>query len=191
MALPPNIPTSFVPHGNAAPRQFRGDLTGAFAFFGYGVLALVFVMALGVFLYGRVLAAEQAANDKELATAQQAVDEDTVTAFVRLRDRLTSGKTLLGNHVALSTFFASLEKILPSTVRFNTLHITTGKEGTTRLEGSGIAKNFNALAFASTAFASDGRIKDAIFSGISVHRDNSVSFSLSATLDPKMTVFTP
>jgi Tfp pilus assembly protein PilN len=56
----------------------------------------------------------------------------------------------------------------------------------TRIEGTGTAKSFNALAAASTALASDGRIKDVIFSAITVNKDATVSFSVSATLDPKI-----
>lgn len=54
-----------------------------------------------------------------------------------------------------------------------------------------MARSFNALAAASNAFATDGRIKDAIFSNISVNKDSTVSFSLSAMLDPKLIIFEP
>ena len=59
------------------------------------------------------------------------------------------------------------------------------------LAGSGTAKSFNALAVISTTFATDNRIKEAIFSNIVVNKDNSVSFALSASLDPKLVAFSP
>ena len=64
--------------------------------------------------------------------------------------------------------------------------------GKAQLDGVGVAKSFNALAAVSTAFASDGRVKDAIFSNIVVDAgDNSVSFALTATLDQELVTFTP
>lgn len=192
MALPPTIPTSFVPHGaSAAPHRFRGDLLGAFGLFAYAVLGIVFVLALGVFFYGRILAGSRAAKDAALAKAQAAIDPITVETFVRLRDRLISGETLLEKHVAFSSFFALLEKLLPGSVRFTTLNLSMNDAGVSRVEGSGVAKSFNALAAASNAFATDGRIRDAVFSSIRVNRDSSVSFTLSATLDPKIVAFSP
>lgn len=192
MALPPTIPTSFVPHAaSATARRFRGDLTGAFGFFAYGVLVLVFVLALGVFFYGRVLASNKAAKDAALAEAQAAIDPAAVESFVRLRNRLSSGNSLLTAHPAFSGFFSVLEKILPGSVRFTTLHLSQDSVGLLKAEIAGIAKSFNALAVASNAFAEDGRIKDAIFSNISVNRDSSVSFALSAMLDPKIVSFAP
>jgi hypothetical protein len=192
MALPSNIPTSFVPHSAATARRFRGDLTGAFDFFAYLVLGIVFALALGVFLYGRMLSSSQAAKDAELAQAEAATDPVTVENFVRLRDRLTSSGKLLANHVAVSNFFSLLETLVPSTVRIATLHLSVSDGGAMKFEGTGVAKSFNALAAASTAFARDGRVKDAIFSNIVVSpKDSSVSFALSAALDSKLVLFTP
>ena len=75
MDLPPTIPTSFVPQSAAAAaRRFRSDFTGAFGYFAYGVLGIVFLLALGVFAYGRILANQQASEDATLAKAEAAID---------------------------------------------------------------------------------------------------------------------
>jgi hypothetical protein len=192
MDLPPTIPTSFVPQSaSAAARRFRSDFTGAFGFFAYGVLAVVFALAIGVFFYGRILAATQAGKDTALTKAEAAIDPATVVGFVRLRDRLNSGATLLANHVAFSGFFTLLETLQPTTVRLTSLHLALDDAKKVKLEGSGTAKSFNALAAASTAFATDGRIKEAIFSNIVVNKDSSVSFALAATLAPSLVTFSP
>jgi len=189
--LPPSIPTSFVPHtASAAARTFRADWSGAFAFLGYGILAIIFALAVGVFFYGRILSASQAAKDAELAKAEAAIDPATVESFVALRNRLNSGQTLLNNHVALSSFFTLLQTIGPTTVRFSSMHLVLDGTGVAKLEGAGVAKSFNALAAASSALAADGRIKDAIFSRIVVSsKDGSVAFALAAKLDSKLVAF--
>src|SRR5512133_329160 len=178
MALPPTIPTSFVPHASGAPQKFRSDFTNAFGIFSYAVLGLLFVGALGVFLYGRVLASDLTAKDAALKTATDAIDQPTVEGFVRLRNRLNQSQTLLNKHAAFSNFFTALKNTLPANVRFTALHITLDSSGVAKIDGAGVAKSFNALAAVSTAFAADGRIKDAIFSKISINKDSSVSFGL-------------
>lgn len=192
MALLPTIPTSFVPHpAGPATRRFSTDVTGVFGFFAYMVLVVAFVSALGVFFYNRILVADQVAKDAALAKAEATIDPTTVEGFVRLRNRLNNGGTLFKKHVAFSNFFTSLETLLPATARFSSLHLSLDSSGIPKIEGSGIAKNFNALAAVSTAFAADGHIKDAIFSKISINKDNSVSFELSAKLDQKTITFMP
>ena len=189
--LPPTIPTSFVPHAASAARRSRADLGGVFGFLSYAALAVALVLAIGVFSYGKILSVSRASKDAALAEAEAAINPETVEDFVRLRDRLSSGEKLLENHAAFSGFFTSFGDLLPATVRFTSLHLSTDSKGAIKFEGSGVARSFNALAAASAAFARDGRIKDAIFSNIVVTRDNTVSFVLVATLDPKIVAFTP
>lgn len=191
MALP-SIPTSFVPYSaSSATRRFRTDFTGAFGFLAYGILAIMFILAVGVFLYGRILASSQAAKDAQLAEAAAKIDQKSIESFVRLHDRLASSKGLLSRHLAPSSFFALVGTLLPTTVRFGSLHFSVSDMGIPKVDGGGVAKNFNALAAVSTMFAIDGRIKDAIFSGIAINKDGSVSFAFSATLNPKSIIFSP
>jgi hypothetical protein len=194
MALPPNIPTSFMPNSaQNAPRRFKstGDIAGAFGFLAYGALALVVVLAFGLFVYERVLVATLAAEDKALAQAQASIDPETVQGFVRLQDRLSSSDVLLGRHLQLSNFFGALETVLPSPVSLSTLSLTLDPTGTPKVSATGVAKNFNALAAASNAFADDRRIKNAIFAQITINPDHTVGFSLTAALDPRLVAFDP
>lgn len=191
MALLPNIPTSFVPRAPLAERgnSTDGGIMGTLSVAAYVLLGVVFVLALGVFIYGRVLSATLASRDAALAKAEAAIDPATVEGFVRLRNRINSSQTLLANHVMFSGFFASLGTLLPANVRFTSLHISVDANGKAKVEGTGVARSFNTLAATSAAFATDGRIKDVIFSKISVNRDGSVSFGISAMLDPKLLLF--
>ncbi|MBI3572023.1 hypothetical protein HY091_00595 [Candidatus Kaiserbacteria bacterium] len=190
--MPPTIPTSFIPHPAGSPQQrYKADFAGALSLVAYLILLLTVFAAVGVFFYGRILNAELSAKDAALAKAESAIDPATVASFVHLRDRLVSGESLLNSHVALSGLFAALENLLPASVRFSSLHVLVDQKNGVMLRGGGVARSFNALAAASAAFSSDGRIKDAIFSNITVVPDGSVTFVLTATLDPKLIAFLP
>jgi hypothetical protein len=171
-------------------RRARTDFTGAFGFFAYGVFVVVMALAIGVFAYDRILATQLSGKDAALKAAQDKINPATVESFVQLRDRLSFGTTLLANHVALSSFFATVGADLPTTVRFSSLHLSVDDAKKITLDGVGTAATFNALADLSTQFSVRGHIKDAIFSNITINsKDNSVSFSLSATIDPSTVVF--
>ena len=191
--LPPTIPTSFVPRTTgSAVRRFSTDLMGAFNFISYTILVGVFALALGVFLYSRILANTQSEKNAAVAQAEKAIDLVTVEDFVRLHNRLDSGSALLASHNAFSGFFALLGTLMPATVRFTLLNVALSDGKIAKIDGTGFAKSFNALAAASSMFATDGRIKDAVFSNIIVHsKDSSVSFKLTATLKPEVVFFSP
>lgn len=152
------------------------------------VLGLAVLAAAGTFAYGKYLKHELQVKAEELATAQRAVDEDQVEDFVRLRDRLTYGRDLLDNHVALSQVFDVLEKQTLVSVRFSSLELTVADDHTAQIEIEGTARNFNALAAQSNAFASEKGIRRAIFSGIVVNANNTVNFRLTADLDPRLVI---
>ncbi len=192
MDIPPTIPTSFVPRSaSAIVQRPRFEFTGGYALFAYVVLGIVFVLALGAFAYDRVLTGMQTAREAALVDANKKIDPVTVAGFIKLRDRLNSSTTLLSNHIALSGFFTVVEGLLPTSVRLSSLHLALDATKKVRLDGSGVARSFNALAALSASFAADGRIKEAIFSNLAINKDSSVSFTLSAALDPKMVAFTP
>lgn len=192
MALPPNIPTSFTPHAApTAARGFRLDFMGAFGFLAYLILLVVVTLAIGVFAYGQILKSTQASKDAELLKAEQAIDTATAENFVRLANRLSTGSTLLASHVLFSNFFTLLEDLLPATVRFSSLRVAYTDAKKVTLEGSGVAKNFNALAVASESLARNGSIKNAIFSHLVVNKDNSVTFSLSADIARELIAYAP
>lgn len=183
------MPTSFVPRPSAVRR--RADFTGAFGFLMYGIFLIVFLLAVGVFFYGQLLASEKKSKDDKLAQESAGIDDATVKDFVQLDGRLKQGGTLLAKHVALSNFFDALQSVIPTNVRFSSLHLSFDSNGTPLVDGAGVAKNFNALAAASAAFSADGRIKEAIFSKISVNKDASVSFNFSAALSQELVTFAP
>ncbi len=149
------------------------------------VAGIVILMAVAVFAYGQFLHSEAEQKAAELNAAQAGVSQDTVAGFLRLKNRLTSADTILSQHIALSQFFSVLENLTLASVRFTALGVTVTPDHGADIKMTGVAKDFNALAAQSAAFASEKRIKQAIFSGINVDKSG-VSFSVSAKLDPKL-----
>lgn len=157
-----------------------------FMVIGLAVLGIAVLLSIGVFAYGHYLGGQEQEKANELKAAEDSVSQSTVEGFIRLRDRFTSAETVLSQHVVLSQFFDSLETLTLQGVRFDSLGIKVNLDRTATLEMSGVAKNFNALAAQSAAFAQEPRIKQAIFSDIKADERGVVSFTLNATLDPKI-----
>ena len=152
------------------------------------IFLLSLVAAGGTFAYDKYLQSSLEAKAEELAVAQREVNQDQVEDFVRLRDRLTYGQGLLDNHIALGQVFDVLEEQTLTNVRFSSLDLTVADDRTAQIDISGTARNFNALAAQSNAFAAEKGIRRAIFSGIVVNEDNTVSFTLTADLDGKLLI---
>jgi len=152
-----------------------------------GVIAIIsLVLAAAVFGYELYLKNARDQKSIGLAQAQKAVNLDTVEEFIRLKNRLSTVETLLNQHIALSEFFDTLEARTLQTVRFSGLTIAVEDDRSAEIQMEGVARSFNALAAQSSAIASEKRIKRAIFSDISVNKNGTVAFTLTATLDPRL-----
>jgi len=191
MATPPTVPTSFAPHQMPiTPRRRQlNHISGIVNTIGYLIFAAAFLVTLGVLFYSRLLAGQLAAKDAQLQQMEAKIDPSTVQDFVRLHDRLSSGKQLLAAHTAFSPFLAFFAAALPVDVQFKGLQVafgSQGQEGAT-VTGQGSAKTFNALANASINLAKDSRVQDVIFSNVAVNaKTGFVGFNFSATLDPSL-----
>ena len=151
------------------------------------VAGLTVLSAIGVFGYQKLLESTLAGKKAELTEAQSKINESTIQEFIDLRNRLTSGRELLANHIVTTQFLDVLESLTLQTVRFTSMDLVIAADRSARLEMSGTARNFNALAAQSNAFAGDKRIKRAIFSSITVE-DGAVTFEMTADIDPRLLV---
>jgi hypothetical protein len=190
VALSPSIPTSFVPKQPVSPRQRRySGGNNVVLIISLIILGISLALAAGVFLYGQYLTSVQNTKASQLVAAQNSVSLDTLTEFVRLRDRLVASKTLLSQHVALSQFFTILESTTLQSVHFSSLQLNVAADRSAQFTLQGEAKSFNALAVESSTFAAQKNIKSAIFSGITVDsKTKVVSFSVNASLAPEVVV---
>ncbi len=190
MALSPSIPTSFVPKQPVSTdkRRFASGGNNVLLILASIILAITVLAAGGTFLYQQYLKKAEAAKSAQILAEQKQVSADSVNKFIRLRDRLVAAKTVLNQHIVLSQFFNLLETITLQNVHFDGVSIDVSDDRSAKISMTGQAKDFNALENQSSVFANQQYIKSAIFSGIAVNKDNSVSFAVTADLDPTVII---
>jgi hypothetical protein len=190
MALSPSIPTSFVPKQPISPqnRPFSTGGNNVLLITAVVILVLTLLIAAGTFLYVLFLQSEENAKGQQVITAQKSVDQNTVDQLVRLQKRLDAATAVMDQHVELSQFFTLLSSITAQGVYFNGITVEVADDRSATITMTGVAQDFNTLAYQSNVFASQKYIKSAIFSNIAVNKGNTVSFSLTANLDPAIVI---
>lgn len=190
MALPPNIPTSFVPKQPVAMQPRRKQANGLLYYAGLFIAGAAVVAAGLTFAYEKYAESVRDSRKAKLEAVEKEINPQSVEDFIRLRNRIRAGKMLLDTHVYGSQFFDVLESVTLQNVRFQSLIFSIADDRSAKIEMHGVARSFNALAAESAAFANEKRIKRAIFSDINSDKSGMVSFSLKADLDPKLLVKT-
>lgn len=189
MALPPTLPTSFVPK-QSLPSQSRRPRSakGVLYYVSFFILVAAVVGAGGTFGYKTYLDTVTKARQLRLESAEKNINPVAVEDYIRLRNRIKVANLILNRHVAPSQFFTTLESLTLQNVRFQTLQLTVKDDRSASIEMQGVARSFNALAAQSSAFAAEKQIRRAIFSGITVDKNGLVKFALSADLSPKLII---
>jgi hypothetical protein len=188
VALSPSIPTSFVPKApeTGSPRRFKRGGFNIFLAVASAALFVTIVLAIGTFLYSKLLTSESATKGQQVIAAQNSLNQDTLDQLLRLQSRLSASESIINQHVALTQFFTLLSSITVQDVNFTSVTITVNTDRSATLAMTGVAQDFNALANESNLFAAQKGIKNAVFSGFTLNKDNTVTFAIAGSLDPSL-----
>ncbi len=182
--MDPQVQASFIPKKSLEMTSTRGGHFGGLVFL---ISLLIFVASLvaagASFAYTQYLNNAIASKSKSLALAEGAYDPGTIQDLVRLDDRLSQAKILLGAHVAASGIFAFLSSQTLTNVAFNTFDYTLGDDGSAKISMAGSADSFSTVALQSDQFGGNKLLKDVVFSGITADATGRISFNVSATVD--------
>ena len=164
---------------------------------GVGLLFLlaliIFVMSLvsagAAFGYRQILNNTIAGKDGDLRRAEGAFDAGTIQDLLRMDSRLKQARLLLQKHVAPSAILYFLSTITLERVQLGSFDMTLNKDGGASISVSGTADSFSSVALQSDQFGSTKVLKDVIVSGVSVNDTGKVSFSVNATVDPSLILY--
>ena len=179
---------SFIPKQSLAAAS-RGGGMGLF----FLVSLLIFVMALvsagAVFTYQQVLGSTITGKDGDLRRAEGAFDAGTIQDLLRTDNRLTQARGLLQRHVAPSAVLYFLSTITLERVQLNSFDMNLKADGGASLSLTGTADSFSSVALQSDQFGSTKVLKDVIVSGVSVSESGKVTFSVNATVDSSLLLY--
>ena len=180
---------SFIPKQSLAAAAGRGGGMGLFFLMAIIIFTLSIVSAGAAFGYKQILNNTIADKDASLRKAEGAFNPGTIQDLLRLDNRLTQARVLLQKHVAPSAILYFLSTITLERVQLNSFEMGLNNNGSASLSVSGSADSFSSVALQSDQFGATKLLKDVIFSGISVNETGKVGFTVNATVDPSLLLY--
>jgi len=175
--------SSFIPKSSSLSSFEKGGDEGrGFGIFG-ALAVLVFIASVvvtgGAFFYKLSLKSEVGNLKSQVSSALAAIDRGAVDEIVSFDKRLSSVREILSRHVAVSKYFAMLEKETVSQVQFTNLRYAAPAGGGLSINMNGKAKSYAAIALQEEKFLQDPNTLSVDFSGMKVdEKTGIVSFSL-------------
>lgn len=186
--MDPNVQGSFIPK-QALTAQSRGGGTGLLFLIALLIFIMSIVAAGAAFGYEQLLNGTITKKDADLRNAEGAFDQAAIQDLVRTDMRLLQARTLLSSHVSPSAVFSFLSTVTLERVQFNSFDLAVSKDGAPTLTLSGTADSFSTVALQSDQFGSSKVLRDVIFSGITVNEGGKVAFTVNATVDPNLILY--
>ncbi len=188
--MDPQAPASFIPKKPLVEAR-----AGAGA--GAGILTLVsvllFVVSLvgagGGFAYTGILTASIANKDASLKAAEGAFEPEVIAELGRLDARLIEVQKLLNNHMAPSGIFDFLSTITLTQVQFTNFTFQKQADGSAVITLQGTGDSFSTAALQSDQFGAARLLRDVVFSDVAISSTGKVSFSVKATVDPSLYLY--
>lgn len=187
--MEPQVSTSFIPKKPLIENR-RGNASGFIFLLAFLVFIGSIVAAGAVFLYGAYLHRALDSKTQSLEAAKGAFESaGAIETLVRLDSRIMQAKSLLTEHVAPSAIFAFLSAQTLERVRFTSFEYTKQDDGSVAVELQGLTDSFATIALQSDQFGASKGLRNIIFSNIVVETEGGVSFSLTATVDPSLLLY--
>lgn len=187
--MDPQVQGSFIPKQALTATASRNAGPGLFLL----VALLVFLASLfaagGVFAYQQLLDRSLAQKDNQLKTAEGAFDALAIQDLVRMDKRLIEAEALLQKHNAVSALLLFLGTITLERVQFTSMEFELQPDGSATLSLGGVADSFSGVALQSDQFGASKVLRDVIFSDIIVTDTGRVSFSVNATVEPELILY--
>lgn len=191
--MEPTIPTSFIPKRpveQAETSTSHGGKTIGLLSFLTGIVVVGTMLAFaGVYFYEQRLETQKKDLESSIATARDGIGTDFVADMKRLDARINGVEDLIKSHVVVTPLFKDLEAHTLRSVQykdFSYTYVFDQKTNTAqvKVDLSGVARSYAAIALQSDAFSESTLIKNPVFSNLTLEdKTKAINFKLAFTVD--------
>ncbi len=187
--MEPKFQTSFIPKSpvvsGGEPHVSFARTSSIFSIVATILFIITLLVSVGLFIYKGSLNSQISDSDKSLNAAREAFQPEKIQELLDANSRITSAKTLLDSHVAVSQFLILLQSLTVKNLRFdNLVYVNKGNTPTVSMDVE--AGSYNALAAQEDVFSKNEFIKSANFSDFSLSDNGSIRAKFFGTLDPQL-----
>ena len=156
-------------------------------------LALIFfcltvAAAGGEYLYKVLLDKQVVGLKSDLSKAKDAFEAKTVEEWTRRDNRINVANELLSKHKVVSPIFSLLEETTMRTTRFLDFNFSeVAGVPVIKMKGEGLS--YTSVALLSDSFNQEPKIKNPIFSDLTLSEKGGVQFSFTGSVDPSVTSY--
>ncbi len=189
--MDPRFQTSFIPKKPIVAQTSSRSSSTINLFTLVSTIVFVTTLALSgaAFFYKGVVAKQIESDKASLERARGQFDPELIVQITRLDARIETAKTLLASHVSVGPLFDLISKITLPSVRFRDFDFAYLSSDKISVEMTGQATNYASVALQSDVLNAQKNLKDVTIGDMNLDGAGDISFTVSATVDPKVLLY--
>lgn len=188
-----NFQTSFIPKkALAEDRVERPKSVSIFLFLGTILLIASIIGAGFVYFYKTTVERKIVQQKADLQKAEGAFEGDFIQELQTIDRRINAANEVLSNHIIVSPIFDALSQSTLKSIQFTKFSynvVGSGSSAEVRVQMSGRATGYTAVAIESDELTKNKYIKDPVFSNLNLDDQGNILFELTFSVDPKLVLF--
>ncbi len=182
-----NFQTSFIPKKPIVKEQETVSRpVGALIVLPIILLLAVLVATGGLYFYKTTLIKTIAQKQEDLNKAKNRFEPGAITDLQILGKRLSAANNVLAKHITIIPVFTALQDLTLKTVRYTKFSYDLSTEAAKpaiKVNLSGVAIGYRAVALQSDLFKKNKNIIDPVFSNLTLDNSGNVLFDLDFSVD--------
>lgn len=139
------------------------------------ILAIIAVLASGIFFYKNLLENKLASLDTKIVELEQQRNKQTEQNILIFNKQVSMLSNLLNEHAYWTTAFSKIEGLTQNQVQFNSITATLANN---KIDLKAVAANYTTIARQIAAFLSDDSIKDVDLNKVNTMTNGQLEFTM-------------
>ncbi len=190
--MAPNFQSSFIPKGPVTQEVFKKKKTSLFGILVIFLFIASIIISIGLFVYKGIVKNDIKNLQSQLTVAETKIDRKEINEMSQFSKKLGFTKLIISKHQVVSNFMDTLASSTVSSVYFDDFNYDNLKKGnnlTVVLHGK--ATDYASVALQENVFSQNKYFKSVTFSNLTLTDKGLVSFDLTISVDPRISVYSP
>lgn len=190
--MAPGFQSSFIPKNPIDTQQvFESKKIGVVGVLVISLFICSIILSIAVAVYKNMLKSDIANLQTELITAGDKIDKKTIKEMVQFSQKLDIVRSIVFKHRVISGFLSSLASSTVISVSFTDFNYNDLVSGSPIVTMKGQTNSYASVAQQESVFAKNKYWKQVSFSNLNLTNKGVVTFDMSVTLDPQISIYAP
>ena len=187
--MAPDFQSSFIPKEPMTEEVFKKKKAGMLGVLAVSLFITSIIISAALYAYKGIIKNDIKNLQSQLAEAEKNLDKEAIDEMLQFSKKLDITKSIVSKHQVVSNFLDALASSTVSLVQFTDFSYGNMEADKLVVALRGQAASYAAIALQESVFSKNKYFESVSFSNLTLTDKGSVSFELTISVDPQISVY--